>query len=281
MSAKQTTSIIFLLIFSTIVVYSCSKGGGGGGGTPNPCAGVTVVVNATVTNATTVGGSNGSINATATGGANFTFSINGGAFQASGNFTGLVKGTYTVTAKSADGCTGSKQFTITEPDPCAGGNGPAAQATVQAVTPCGPANGSITVTVTGGTAPFTYSLNGGAFQASNIFNSLGTGNYTVTVKDANNCQGSANPSVGNQPAGPLFAAVRTLINNNCTSCHNGTLSEGGMNFTVDCNIVNNKDRIKARAVDANPSVMPPTGFLPASERQKIVDWINAGGTFVN
>jgi hypothetical protein len=57
------------------------------------------------------------------------------------------------------------------------------------------------------------------------------------------------------------------------------VSEGGMNWTVDCNIVTFKDRIKIRAVDGNPSPMPPTGFIPVSEQQKIVNWINAGGKF--
>ena len=72
-----------------------------------------------------------------------------------------------------------------------------------------------------------------------------------------------------------------MLQNNCVSCHNNTLSEGGMNWTIDCNIVQNKDRIKARAVDGVPSTMPPTGLLPATERQKITDWINAGGKFTN
>jgi hypothetical protein len=54
-----------------------------------------------------------------------------------------------------------------------------------------------------------------------------------------------------------------------------------MNWEVDCNIVNFKDRILARAVNANPSPMPPTGLLPPSERQKITDWINAGGRYVD
>jgi hypothetical protein len=30
-------------------------------------------------------------------------------------------------------------------------------------------------------------------------------------------------------------------------------------------------------VDGNPSPMPTGGLLPANERQKITDWINAGG----
>ena len=78
-------------------------------------------------------------------------------------------------------------------------------------------------------------------------------------------------------AGPLFTAVKTLMQANCQSCHNNSIANGGMNWTVDCNIVNNKDRIKARAVDNNPTSMPPTGPLAQSDKDKITAWINAGG----
>jgi uncharacterized membrane protein len=133
----------------------------------------------------------------------------------------------------------------------------------------------------GGTGPYTFNINAGAFQASNNFINLGAGAFTIAAKDANGCVGSANATVTTLTAGPLFQAVRTLLNNNCVSCHNSTVSEGGMNWTVDCNIVNFRDRINARAVSANPSAMPPTGLLPATERAKITDWINAGGRFTD
>lgn len=75
--------------------------------------------------------------------------------------------------------------------------------------------------------------------------------------------------------GPLFTAVKTLMQANCQSCHNGTNANGGKDWTVDCNIVANKSRIKARAVDEG--TMPPTGPLPQTEKDKITAWINAGG----
>jgi uncharacterized membrane protein len=87
--------------------------------------------------------------------------------------------------------------------------------------------------------------------------------------------------VSDLPSGPLFNQVRTLLQNNCVSCHNPNNQNGGMDWTVDCNIVTFKNNIKLRAVDGNPSPMPPTGLLPASERQKITNWINAGGKFTN
>jgi uncharacterized membrane protein len=75
--------------------------------------------------------------------------------------------------------------------------------------------------------------------------------------------------------GPLFTAVKNMMQANCQSCHNNSIANGGMNWTVDCNIVANKDRIKIRAVEQG--TMPPTGALPQSEKDKITAWINAGG----
>ena len=39
-------------------------------------------------------------------------------------------------------------------------------------------NASITVAAIGGQSPYTYSINGGAFQAINVFNNLTAGTYT-------------------------------------------------------------------------------------------------------
>ncbi len=83
------------------------------------------------------------------------------------------------------------------------------------------------------------------------------------------------PANCNGTPGPLFTAVRTLMQANCQSCHNPGNRNGDKDWTVDCNIVANKDRIKARAVDEG--TMPPTGPLPQSEKDKITAWINAGG----
>ena len=46
--------------------------------------------------------SNGSINATASGSTGFNYSINSGAFQASGNFTNLAAGSYTCLLYTSD-----------------------------------------------------------------------------------------------------------------------------------------------------------------------------------
>jgi gliding motility-associated-like protein len=46
------------------------------------------------------------------------------------------------------------------------------------------ANGSIIANTSGGIAPYTYSINGGAFQSSNTFTNLTAGTKTITIKDA-------------------------------------------------------------------------------------------------
>ena len=270
------------LIFLTVIffIYSCSKGGGGTTPpAPDPCAGITITVTGTVVNPSASGSSDGSISATASGAGGLVFNINGGTFQASGNFTGLAAGSYIITAKNSNNCTGSSTFTLTGPNQCTGVSITLSN-TIVNNSPCqSPATGSITVTAAGGTGPYTFRLNNGAFQSSNIFSALVTGSYIVTARDVNGCSASTSATVLDMPAGPLFAAVRTVVQNNCVSCHNGTVTEGGMNWTIDCNIVTFKDRIKIRAVDGNPSPMPPTGFIPPSEQQKIINWINAGGKY--
>ena len=78
------------ILLAGLVFFACSKGGEPPP-TPNPCAGVTITVSGTVTDAD-VGQNNGSIAASASGGSGFTFSVDGGAFQGSGTFNNLAKG---------------------------------------------------------------------------------------------------------------------------------------------------------------------------------------------
>lgn len=248
----------------------------------DPCTGVSIIVTATTTNPSSAGAADGSINANASGGTGpYQFRLGTGAFQAGGSFSGLTAGTYTVTARDNNGCSGSANFTLTDPNPCSGVTILHNSTVVGHIQCATSGTGSISSNPSGGTSPYTFSLNGGAFQSSGVFSNLAAGSYSLTVKDVNNCSTVANVSVPNRPQGPLFIAVKNLLQANCVTCHNAGNPNGGMNWEVDCNIVNFKDRILARAVNANPSAMPPTGLLPVSERQKIVDWINAGGRTID
>jgi hypothetical protein len=248
------------------------------------CAAKNIAVTGTVVNAGPgAGASNGSINASASGSTGFTYQLNSGAFQSSGNFAGLTAANYTVTAKDLDGCLKSQPFTVTL-DPCIGKT-LTISASTTAVDKCaGSPNGSVTITAGGGVG-FTYNLSGGAFQASNIFTGLSANNYTTGAKDADGCIKTGTAVVSLAPAGTTFSAVKAVLLTNCaiSGCHLSPSPQNGLDFSIDCTIVGAWDRIKARAVDANPSQMPPAPnpVLNGADKQKILDWIAAGHRFVD
>lgn len=325
--------------------------------TATPCPSITLT--ATITQTTTPAATNGAIAAIGAGSTGFTYNINGGAFQASGTFTGLAVGSYTIIAKDVNGCTGSNAFSVTAascptinltstPTNTSGPsatNGSIAATATGGVTPymyskdggvtfqasgsftnlatgtyavvakdangclsasvstivgftcptitattstgntikCESNTGSITISATGSTG-FMYNLNGGTFQTSNIFNALAVGNFTYGVRDLNSCLITGSATISQAPAGPLFNAVKAVLATNCATpgCHSLPTPQNGLNFADDCTIVGQGLRIKARAVDANPSQMPPSGPpLSAADKQKIVDWLNAGGKHNN
>ncbi len=92
----------------------------------------------------------------------------------------------------------------------------------------GGTNGTITVTATGGTGTLTYSNDGGTtYQASNVFTGLAAGNYSIVVKDANNCTTTPATVTINQSGSALAVAVTSVTN---LACNGG--STGAVNITA-------------------------------------------------
>ncbi len=250
-------------------------------GATNPCNGVTIAITLTKTDPTN-GQSNGTVTATATGGSGFTYSLNNGIYQASNSFTGLAAGTYTVTAKSSAGCLGTAQITLTAANPCTGTT-ITLNSVITAYTPClTPATGKITITASGSSG-FTYNLNGGAYQASNVFSALTSGNYTIGAKDANGCSNTATVTVGTVPMGPLFTEVKTIVTTRCggSGCHMNGGNAAGFNFDNDCSIVSQWSKINSSSVTGNSMPKSPQPKLTTAEKQKITNWINAGHNYTN
>jgi hypothetical protein len=136
-------------------------------------------------------------------------------------------------------------------------------------------NGSIAISFPVGDT-ITYQLNTGAFQASPNFTNLTPGSYVVTVKNQKGCTDTAQITILNY--GPKYALVKQLVGGYCGPCHLNGAVNGGKNFDADASIISSWDRIKARAVDGNPSFMPqaPNSPLTNVDKQKITDWVNAG-----
>jgi hypothetical protein len=129
------------------------------------------------------GGATGEIRIIASGGTNtYTYSVDGGVFGALPVITGITAGNKTVTVKDSNSCQLSKSWLIGEPTSLL-----LSATSIGKVSCFGGNNGNITVKATGGTAPYTYAINTGAFQTNGLFDQLTAGTYNITVKDANGC----------------------------------------------------------------------------------------------
>jgi uncharacterized membrane protein len=156
-------------------------------------------------------------------------------------------------------------------DPCAGTTIVTVASKTHTV--AGQQLGTITITSPVG-SEYLYTVNSTSYQASTNFFNLAAGSYVVTTKNTKGCTDTAMITINGY--GPKFYAVRTIVNGYCGPCHlNGGIS-GGKNWDDDNSIVNSYDRIKIRTVNGTPSYMPEGGQLTAADKQKIVDWVNAG-----
>ena len=189
--------------------------------TINDPAGV-VITNVAATDPTCNAGIDGSIDITATGGTGaLQYSIdNGVTFQASNVFNGLNAATYNIVVEDANGCQTTTTATLTDPAAVVITNVTATDPT------CAGNDGSIDITATGGTGALQYSIdNGVTFQASNIFNGLGSATYNIVVEDANGCQTTSTATLNNS-AGPGITNIATVD----PTCNGGT--DGSIDITA-------------------------------------------------
>ncbi len=141
------------------------------------------------------GGSNGSVAATVT---NYTGTVTYQWLpgnQSTATVNNLPAGTYTCIISYQAGCSSSTSQTVTATITNTGSN-IALSTSTQSATCSSSSNGSASVTVTGGTAPLTYTWNTTPVQNTATANNLPPGNYQVTVQDANGCQQTTNVTVG-------------------------------------------------------------------------------------
>src|SRR5439155_1179461 len=179
------------------------------------------------TNVACFGGSTGSVTVAGSGGTSpYTYAIDGTTFGASGTFSSLGAGSYTITVKDANGCTTTQVVTITQPA-AALGSSISSQTNVACF---GGSTGSVTVAGSGGTSPYTYAIDGTTFGASGTFSSLGAGSYTITVKDANGCTTTQGVTI-TQPAAAFSSSISSQTNVACFGNPTGSVTVTGSGGT--------------------------------------------------
>ena len=130
---------------------------------------------------------------------------------------GLCAGNYTVTVTDALGCSSTFNVTINEPSAIV------LSANAIAANCFGSCDGSVNLTVSGGTSPYSFNWNTGA-TTQNI-SALCAGTYTVTVTDANGCTATTSATV---PDGIAISATFTQTDATCGNCDgSATISASG------------------------------------------------------
>jgi large repetitive protein len=169
----------------------------------NIIAGPEIAITAS-TNVLCFGQSTGSINITVTGGtAPLSYQWSNSAITE--DISGLAAGTYTLTVTDANECTVSASVTITQPVSVL-----SASSSAPPITTTGGST-TVTVTATGGTAPYTGT---GTFVRT-------AGAYTFTVTDANGC--SATTTIILTEPSCSITISSTVMSVSCFGGNNGAI----------------------------------------------------------
>lgn len=223
----------------TILVNDVSVGCSSLPITVTVAAGAALTATTTATTTSCSGALDGTITVTPNNGvAPYTFAIDGGAPVAAPapyTFTGLASGAHNIVITSVGGCT-SAPIPVTVP----AGVVLAATTSATATSCSGASDGSIVVTPTNGTGPFSFAIDGGApvsAPAPYTFSNLSAGNHTIIVSNTAGCASA--PITVAVNAGPVLAATTSVVGTSCSGASNGSITVtptngvGPFSFAID------------------------------------------------
>lgn len=141
-----------------------------------------MVILGAITTPTTCGQANGRATLTIAGGTNpVQYSSDNQTYQASGVFTRLQSGNYSLTARDSAGCTVTQSVSV------AASTGPQPVSIQTTAEGCGLKNGIVAFSTDQHAGTNEYALDGQSFQRGTAFTGLEAGAYTLTIRDASSC----------------------------------------------------------------------------------------------
>jgi gliding motility-associated-like protein len=185
--------------------------------------------NATLTNASTCGGSDGAITINAIIGGTPAYSFVWSTGAVTQNVSGLTAGLYSVTVTDANTCSQAFSYAISEPVTFT------VTPTIVDVLCNGNGTGSISLAIAGGNPPLTIVWNTGATTAN--ITSLVAGTYSVTIADASSCSFVQSYTISEPTA---IAVVSSVTNTTSCGASDGDITltsvSGGVGpYTFDWN----------------------------------------------
>ena len=184
-----------------------------------------ITIDSTAITCNGLGNGTGTVSASG-GNGGYNYLWNSTPNQIAPTATNLTSGTYTVTVTDIEGCDTSASITIIEP--------PTLSTTISNFTDVlcnGMNNGNATITINGGTTPYSVLWDAAASnQTTNTASGLTAGNYSVVVTDSNNCVDSTSVTI-NEPT-VLSTSISNLININCFGGNDGSATVNALGGTT-------------------------------------------------
>jgi gliding motility-associated-like protein len=111
----------------------------------------------------------------------YTYANGTGTYQSNDTIKNLLAGTYTLHVKDANGCINDTTVTVIQPTNIL-------PAVINASPQCyAGSDGSLTLSASGGTPPYTFANGTGSYGATGVFSGLKAGTYTLHVQDNHGC----------------------------------------------------------------------------------------------
>jgi hypothetical protein len=186
-----------------------------------------------ITDAVCFGNNTGSININASGGTpDYSFSLDGSYWQATGDFKNMGAGTYQILIKDQNMCYDTVSATVNQPTQIVG-------VVTTTNSTCGNSNGSLLVVASGGTGTsYTYSLDGSSWITPGQFTNKKSGTYVVAMKDVAGCVEIAIGDIMDSN-GPTIGSI-SKTNITCNGGNDGSITvnsvsggTGTIEYSVD------------------------------------------------
>ena len=178
------------------------------------------------------GESDGRIKATANGGTGNTYTYTWQNGETSADLSNLSAGTYFVTARDVNGCEGTAEKILDDPEPVNPSISVLSNFSGQPLSCYDASDGRLKASANGGAGTFTYTWNTGQIGSDLI--DIKAGNYTLTATDQNGCISTTDTTILNPV--PVKAVISDVFNYNnygvrCKGSHDGYIATEGTGGT--------------------------------------------------